>query len=210
MRVQAEQAWLAFGTDSGRRVEVFRLLGYLWAGPQRDRQSGGRHGEAHVKPGQAFNRIHVDDIALVLPAIDKPAGHTLQRHDDEPPAPGCRRLRRAAGRRCRPRSFSRSAHRHGCQLRREQRVRNACIRSASASLPPTPPQRGVAATWRKSNKHGSAKGARPLQSRAIICLPAYAIISLDTNSVPGRAKPQCWRFSPDVLVCRIELTHFCS
>ena len=41
-----------------------------------------------VKPGQVFNRIHVDDIARVLAAaIDKDAGHRIYNVSDDEPAP---------------------------------------------------------------------------------------------------------------------------
>ena len=87
-RVLAEQAWLAFGAETGRRVEVFRLAGIY--GPGRSVIDNLRAGTARriVKPGQVFNRIHVDDIARVLAAaIDTPAGHTLYNVADDEPAP---------------------------------------------------------------------------------------------------------------------------
>ena len=82
------RAWLEFGAESGRRVEVFRLSGIY--GPGRSVIDNLRAGTARriVKPGQVFNRIHVDDIALVLAAaIDKPAGHTIYNVSDDEPAP---------------------------------------------------------------------------------------------------------------------------
>jgi nucleoside-diphosphate-sugar epimerase len=87
-RLQAENAWLAFGRDSGCRVEVFRLAGIY--GPGRSVIDGLRAGTVRriVKPGQVFNRIHVDDIALVLArAIDTPAGHAVYNVSDDEPAP---------------------------------------------------------------------------------------------------------------------------
>jgi nucleoside-diphosphate-sugar epimerase len=87
-RLQAENAWLAFGRDSGCRVEVFRLAGIY--GPGRSVIDGLRAGTVRriVKPGQVFNRIHVDDIALVLArAIDTPAGHAIYNVSDDEPAP---------------------------------------------------------------------------------------------------------------------------
>jgi len=87
-RVMAENAWFAFGAESGRRVEIFRLAGIY--GPGRSVIDNLRAGTARriVKPGQVFNRIHVDDIALVLAAaIDTPAGHTLYNVSDDEPAP---------------------------------------------------------------------------------------------------------------------------
>ena len=88
-RAQAEQAWLDFGAGVGRRVEVFRLAGIY--GPGRSVIDNLRAGTARriVKPGQVFNRIHVDDIARVLAAaIDKETGlGVFNVSDDEPAAP---------------------------------------------------------------------------------------------------------------------------
>jgi nucleoside-diphosphate-sugar epimerase len=87
-RAQAEQAWLDFGTEAGRRVEVFRLSGIY--GPGRSVIDNLRAGTARriVKPGQVFNRIHVDDIARVLAAaIDKDTGHRIYNVSDDEPAP---------------------------------------------------------------------------------------------------------------------------
>ncbi|MBO0740637.1 MAG: SDR family oxidoreductase [Hyphomicrobiaceae bacterium] len=87
-RLQAEQAWLDFGRDSRRRVEVFRLAGIY--GPGRSVIDSLSAGTARriVKPGQVFNRVHVDDIALVLArAIDTPVGHGIYNVADDEPAP---------------------------------------------------------------------------------------------------------------------------
>jgi nucleoside-diphosphate-sugar epimerase len=87
-RAQAEQAWLDFGTDTGRRVEVFRLAGIY--GPGRSVTDTLRAGTARriVKPGQVFNRIHVDDIARVLAgAIDRDTGLRIFNVSDDEPAP---------------------------------------------------------------------------------------------------------------------------
>ena len=46
-RVQAEQAWLDFGKETGVPVQVFRLAGIYGPGPQRVRQAESRHGAAH-------------------------------------------------------------------------------------------------------------------------------------------------------------------
>src|SRR6185503_13625519 len=41
-----------------------------------------------VKPGQVFNRIHVDDVARVLSAaIDRATGHNIYNVSDDEPAP---------------------------------------------------------------------------------------------------------------------------
>jgi nucleoside-diphosphate-sugar epimerase len=87
-RVQAERAWLEFGKATGKRVEVFRLAGIY--GPGRSVIDTLRAGTARriVKPGQVFNRIHVDDVARVLAAaIDKQTGHSIYNVSDDEPAP---------------------------------------------------------------------------------------------------------------------------
>jgi hypothetical protein len=87
-RVEAERAWLDFGAGTGRRVEVFRLAGIY--GPGRSVIDSLRTGTARrvVKPGQVFNRIHVDDIARVLAAaIDKDMGYRVFNVSDDEPAP---------------------------------------------------------------------------------------------------------------------------
>jgi nucleoside-diphosphate-sugar epimerase len=87
-RAQAEQAWLDFGAGAGRRVEVFRLAGIY--GPGRSVIDTLRAGTARriVKPGQVFNRIHVDDIARVLAAaIDRDTGLGVFNVSDDEPAP---------------------------------------------------------------------------------------------------------------------------
>ncbi|MBX9589728.1 MAG: SDR family oxidoreductase [Hyphomonadaceae bacterium] len=87
-RLQAERAWLDFCRDTGRRVEIFRLSGIY--GPGRSVIDNLKAGTARriVKPGQVFNRIHVDDIARVLAAaIDSNAGHRIYNVSDDEPAP---------------------------------------------------------------------------------------------------------------------------
>src|SRR5215470_1526020 len=87
-RVEAERAWLGFGTRAGRRVEVFRLAGIY--GPGRSVIDTLRAGTARrvAKPGQVFNRIHVDDIARVLAAaIDRDTGLSVFNVSDDEPAP---------------------------------------------------------------------------------------------------------------------------
>ena len=86
--MQAERAWLDFGKATGRRVEIFRLAGIY--GPGRSIVDTLRAGTARriVKPGQVFNRIHVDDVARVLAAaIDRPTRHRIYNVSDDEPAP---------------------------------------------------------------------------------------------------------------------------
>jgi nucleoside-diphosphate-sugar epimerase len=87
-RVRAERAWLEFRAATEKRVEIFRLSGIY--GPGRSVIDNLRAGTARriVKPGQVFNRIHVEDIARALAAaIDKDTGHAIYNVSDDEPAP---------------------------------------------------------------------------------------------------------------------------
>ena len=88
-RAIAESDWLALGEEIGRPVQVFRLAGIY--GPGRSALDKILAGKARrvVKPGQVFNRIHVEDIATVLEAsMARPrAGGIYNVADDEPAAP---------------------------------------------------------------------------------------------------------------------------
>jgi nucleoside-diphosphate-sugar epimerase len=88
-RAVAESGWLALGEEIGRPVQVFRLAGIY--GPGRSALDKIAAGTARrvVKPGQVFNRIHVEDIATVLEAsMARPrAGAVYNVADDEPAPP---------------------------------------------------------------------------------------------------------------------------
>jgi nucleoside-diphosphate-sugar epimerase len=87
-RLAAEEAWLALGASSGKRCQVFRLPGIY--GPGRSAIERVRDGSAQriVKPGQVFNRIHVDDIAGALRlAIAGRGAHNIYNITDDEPAP---------------------------------------------------------------------------------------------------------------------------
>ena len=88
-RIEIEEAWLQLGRDSGKPVQIFRLSGIY--GPGRNAITKLRNGTANrlIKPGQVFNRIHVDDIAGVLMAsLAQPRqGAVYNVTDDEPGPP---------------------------------------------------------------------------------------------------------------------------
>jgi nucleoside-diphosphate-sugar epimerase len=87
-RVAAEQAWAAFGAKTGKAVQLFRLAGIY--GPGRGPLENVRAGKGRriVKPGQVFNRIHVEDIASVLEAsIRHPRAGAIYNVSDDEPAP---------------------------------------------------------------------------------------------------------------------------
>jgi nucleoside-diphosphate-sugar epimerase len=91
-RVEAEKAWKALADDHDHiAFDIFRLAGIY--GPGRSPLDRIRAGDAKsiVKPGQVFNRIHVDDIAqTIIAAIrrERRAGvHIFNVADDEPAPP---------------------------------------------------------------------------------------------------------------------------
>lgn len=86
-RVEAEQEWLRLGDRTGKPVMIFRLPGIY--GPGRSAVDTVRAGTARriVKPGQVFNRMHVEDIAATLRAsIERPDGQTVYNLADDEPA----------------------------------------------------------------------------------------------------------------------------
>ena len=96
-RVAAENAWLAFGETHGKQVQIFRLGGIY--GPGRSALDDVRDGTARriVKPGQVFNRIHVDDIASVLLAAASGTGrYTVYNVVDGAPSPSEEMIAHAA------------------------------------------------------------------------------------------------------------------
>jgi nucleoside-diphosphate-sugar epimerase len=85
MRVAAEQAWAE--TAKGD-VAILRLAGIY--GPGRNALVTLRNGTARriIKPGQVFNRIHVDDTAsAIMAAVNYDSGGTWNVCDDEPAPP---------------------------------------------------------------------------------------------------------------------------
>ena len=84
-RAEAERGWLALARE-GLSVQVFRLSGIY--GPRRNPLTELKNGTARRldKPGQIFNRIHVDDIAgAVAAGLARPdAGPVFNLSDNEP------------------------------------------------------------------------------------------------------------------------------
>ncbi len=85
-RVRAEEEWLSLLQAYGLPVHLFRLAGIY--GPGRSALDSVRAGVARRinKPGQVFNRIHVEDIVQVLIAsMNKPnPGAAYNLADDDP------------------------------------------------------------------------------------------------------------------------------
>jgi nucleoside-diphosphate-sugar epimerase len=87
-RVAAEQSWLAAGGEAGVPVAILRLAGIY--GPGRNALVNLERGTARriVRPGQFFNRIHVDDIAgAVHHLATREIGGVFNVCDDEPGPP---------------------------------------------------------------------------------------------------------------------------
>jgi nucleoside-diphosphate-sugar epimerase len=87
-RVAAEREWLDAGAAAGIPVAVLRLAGIY--GPGRNALANLAAGTARrtVKPGQVFNRIHVDDIAGALAFLGRnQTGGVFNVTDDEPGPP---------------------------------------------------------------------------------------------------------------------------
>lgn len=86
-RVRVEKEWLALGARSGKPVQIFRLAGIYGPGRNAIRNLDER-AQRIVKPGQVFNRTHVDDIAQVLLAsLAKPRNGAIYNVCDDEPAP---------------------------------------------------------------------------------------------------------------------------
>lgn len=87
-RVLAEQAWRDYAQTRGLPLTILRLAGIY--GPGRSTFDKLADGSAKrvIKPGQVFNRIHVEDIARVteLAALARLDG-TYNLADDEPAPP---------------------------------------------------------------------------------------------------------------------------
>jgi len=87
-RDKAERAWLDFGSTVGVPTGIFRLSGIY--GPGRNAFENFRKGRARRidKPGQVFNRIHVEDIGqAVAEAARRCVGGIFNVTDDEPCPP---------------------------------------------------------------------------------------------------------------------------
>ena len=87
-RAEAEQEWLAIGAQTNVPVQVFRLAGIY--GPGRNQLVQIAQGTARrvIKPGQVFNRTHVEDIARILEAsLDRPRNGAIYNVTDDEPAP---------------------------------------------------------------------------------------------------------------------------
>ncbi len=87
-RLAAEAAWQRLSAETGIPVAIIRLSGIY--GPGRGPLQKLKAGTSQriLKPGQVFNRIHVEDIAQITEAaFDKRASGIFNGSDDEPAPP---------------------------------------------------------------------------------------------------------------------------
>nr|WP_289852666.1 NAD-dependent epimerase/dehydratase family protein [Stenotrophomonas maltophilia] len=87
-RLLAEAQWRALAGQRGIASAVFRLPGLY--GPGRNALVQLAQGRARhvVRPGQVFNRLHVDDLAtVIIAAMRRPARQGLYLPSDDEPAP---------------------------------------------------------------------------------------------------------------------------
>lgn len=97
MRVAAETAWQDAGASADLSVAILRLSGIY--GPGRNAIVNLEQGKARrlVKPGQVFNRIHVEDIAGATALLSQKGASGIFNVTDDEPAPPQDLIAHAAG-----------------------------------------------------------------------------------------------------------------
>jgi nucleoside-diphosphate-sugar epimerase len=87
-RLDAETDWRDFGARTGKSVQIFRLGGIYGTGRSVFDDLRGGNARRIVKPGQVFNRIHVEDVGNVLFSAAGGRGtQSLYNVIDDMPAP---------------------------------------------------------------------------------------------------------------------------
>lgn len=88
VRLEAEKAWTDFGERAGIPVALLRLAGIYGAGRSTLDNLRDKTARRVVKPGQVFNRIHVDDVAQAIDAAFRlRVSGPFNVCDDEPSPP---------------------------------------------------------------------------------------------------------------------------
>ncbi len=98
-RVRVERDWLDGAQGMGLTLQIFRLPGFY--GPGRNVVERLRDGSARLvrKPGQIFNRIHVDDVvAGLFASMARPRPGAAYNLVDDAPSPAHEVMEWAAGR----------------------------------------------------------------------------------------------------------------
>ena len=86
-RVEAENLWMTIALERGAPISVVRLSGIY--GPGRNPLIALKEGRSRrlVKPGQVFNRIHVEDIAGAVSLLARAQTNGIVNVTDDEPAP---------------------------------------------------------------------------------------------------------------------------
>jgi nucleoside-diphosphate-sugar epimerase len=87
VRLAAERAWQELGAHRGIAVAILRLAGIYGPGQNALTQIARGTARRIVKPGQVFNRIHVDDIAQAIDAAFAAAASGIFNIADDEPTP---------------------------------------------------------------------------------------------------------------------------
>lgn len=88
VRVLVEQQWLDFAAESGKSVQILRLAGIYGPGQNAIRNLLAGTAKRILKPGQVFNRIHVEDIGrAILAALTLGVSSGVLNVADDEPAP---------------------------------------------------------------------------------------------------------------------------
>jgi nucleoside-diphosphate-sugar epimerase len=87
--VAAEAGWSALAGRLGARIDLLRLAGIYGPGRNALAQLAAGTARRLVKPGQVFNRIHVEDVVRAVDAVlaGRGEGGPLIVADDEPAPP---------------------------------------------------------------------------------------------------------------------------
>jgi nucleoside-diphosphate-sugar epimerase len=86
-RLAAERAWQELGARRGSAVAILRLAGIYGPGRNAIVQIANGGTRRVVKPGQVFNRVHVDDIAQAIEAAFATAASGVFNICDDEPSP---------------------------------------------------------------------------------------------------------------------------
>ncbi|TCO73261.1 SDR family oxidoreductase [Rhodovulum euryhalinum] len=97
-RIGAELGWRAFAQPRGIPLDILRIAGIYGPGTRNAlAQVHSGRARAVVKPGQVFNRIHVDDISgAILATMGHPDGTRVTNLADDLPATSAEVLDHAA------------------------------------------------------------------------------------------------------------------
>src|SRR3954463_7701118 len=86
-RRAAEQTWQALGARAGKPVAILRLSGIYGPGQNALVQVARGSAKRIDKPGQVFNRIHVEDIAQAIDAAFAQSADGIFNVTDDQPTP---------------------------------------------------------------------------------------------------------------------------